>query len=342
MLKILCIFSNNSCIFLFFSVFSLSPSFILYYSCPAGVHIIEQSGVKRRRVQVLHLHRYALKFYVLYVLYWCFIAGGSEMPAGGGGAYISACEVCLLFVWQWTHHDPRCPYGEWLPDPTWRQTHRGRSGPSCPSSPLSSLNSVSTLSRGREPRSCASGPVGWQHTLADPSPPPAVCLCSPANPLSVELTAEGADAHQGRSVKGVWRFWHGGEKKKNRRGEWIQTGRNWKDKVEAFIVKELKRQNWEEWKKGFQAKECWRWEISSRHPPSKCVGSACVTRCFLLPFPTTGGRAVPDFFFFFFFFYHIYMLSCQLEWAEKAKEEQSEAKKKRKQKPGETEASLQT
>lgn len=33
------------------------------------------------------------------------------------------------------------------------------------------------------------------------------------------------------------------------------------------------------------------------------------------------------------------MLSCQLEWAEKAKEEQSEAKKKkRKQKPGETES----
>lgn len=113
--------SENPLCLLFLTRFSpflfLCPSLTLCYSCPASVHILEQSGVECRRVQVLHLHRYKyhththLQIYA-HLFHLCVCLEEDDKCSGG------SCEVPLLFVWQWTRHSPCCPYGEWFLDPT--------------------------------------------------------------------------------------------------------------------------------------------------------------------------------------------------------------------------------
>lgn len=125
-----------------------------------------------------------------------------------------------------------------------------------------------------------------------PGPSPADCLFCPANTLSVELTAKGLETRTGRrSIQGASKSntsFGGTEKKqKNNRGEWNQTGRDWK--VGAFTAESSEVRRMEKALK----KSCrCRWEISCYHPLSKCMGGGvCVTRCFLLAFFTTGGQA---------------------------------------------------
>lgn len=78
--------------------------------------------------------------------------------------------------------------------------------------------------------------------------------------------------------------------------------------------------------RGWEAKDIWRWEISSHRPPSKCVeGSVkCVTYSFLLPFSTTGIHSEPDFIYFLTIF------TCSpANWSGlKSRAEQREAKSK--------------
>lgn len=171
-----------------FSSFFLCPPFVFYYSRTAGVHIVEQSGVKCRRVQVLHLHRYkrhTLLF--LYVVCDCW----QVRDAAGGLTSLLVKSVCCLYDSEHNTvhavHMVSDSLTQWWLDPHTRSSR--------PSSSLSSLNGISTLSHNREPDAGASCTVGWQHTLAGPGPPPAGCLFSPANPLSVELTAKGVETH---------------------------------------------------------------------------------------------------------------------------------------------------
>lgn len=146
-----------------------------------------------------------------------------------------------------------------------------------------------------------------------PGPSPADCLFCPASTLSVELTAKGLETRTGRSIQGASKSntsFGGTEKKqKNNRGEWNQTGRDWK--VGAFTAESSEVRRMEKALK----KSCrCRWEISCHHPLSKCMGGGvCVTR-FLLGFFTTGGHAEPE-------FYHIHMHFCQLRTSEARKRE---------------------
>lgn len=154
-------------------------------------------------------------------------------------------------------------------------------------------------------------------TLWQPRPSPADCLFCPANTLSVALTAKGLDTRTGRSIQGASKSntsFGGTEKKqKNNRGEWNQTGKDWK--VGAFTVESSEVRRMEKALK----KNCrCRWEISCHHLLSKCTGGGvCVTRCFLLAFFTTGGHAEPE-------FYHIHMHFCQLRNSERQEKEKTQ------------------
>lgn len=129
-----------------------------------------------------------------------------------------------------------CPYGEWPMEGMQHSAH--------PSSTLlSSLNGASA------PEARWGGSTLW---LARPT------SCWP--PLLSCQPAQCATKEESRSA--VWK--EGGEGASRNLGgknggEWTRIGRNWKAKVDAVTGKRLR--NW----KGFEAKESWRWEISSRH-----------------------------------------------------------------------------